>query len=581
MPIKRFKKSGQEIVELENVTPKEILHDPLLNKGTGFTAEERRNLGITGLIPYHISTIEEQVKRRYANFCKQETGIAKYQLLTALQDRNETLFFRLLSEYPEEMLPYIYTPTVGDASVHYSYIYNQNRGVYISYPDIDHIDKIVKAIPKNRVDAIVVTDGARILGLGDLGVGGMAIPVGKLSLYTLFGGVHPAYTLPVLLDVGTNNLSLLNDPLYLGWHHERIDGKEYDAFIEAFVTAITKRFPHVLIQWEDFAKHHAHPILERYRDKICCFNDDIQGTAGVVMAGILSALRGTDQDLKDQRFVFFGAGSAGIGIADLIVEAMRQQGVSIDEARSKIYVLGRKGLAHNGCDWLDPLKRKFAQSKESIEGWDVEDINGITLYETVKHVKPTILIGTSTTPGSFTKEIVTEMKKHTARPIIFPLSNPTSKSEAFPDDLITWTRGQAVIATGSPFDPVSYDGKTHVIGQCNNVYIFPGVGLGTLAAKATRVTDGMFLKAAEVVSRHAPILNHPYASLFPRISALRAISKEVAIAVGQHAVDEGICQNPPSNIEKAVSEMMWEPRYAHMCQTPEKARTPKETPSLL
>ena len=577
MAVHRFKEGDREIVELGDLPPHEILKNPLFNKGTGFTAKERRELGIEGLIPHHVSTIEEQVKRRYANFKERETRLAKYQFLTAMQDRNETLFFRFLSEYAEEMLPYIYTPTVGDASLHYSYLYNQHRGVYLAYPDRERMEEMISHIPADQVDVIVVTDGARILGLGDLGVGGMAIPVGKLSLYTLFGGVHPARTLPILLDVGTNNRELLANPLYLGWQSERVSGKEYDAFIEAFVQAITKRFPHVLIQWEDFAKDQATSILERYRHKICCFNDDIQGTAGIVMAGILSALEGTDQDLEEQRVVFFGAGSAGIGIANLIVEAMKQRGISEEVARSKIFVLGRKGLAHTGCDWLDPLKKKFAQPREKIAQWEVEDSAGITLHETVKHVKPTILIGTSTLPGAFTEEIITEMKKHVARPIIFPLSNPNSRSEAFPEDLIRWTKGQAVIATGSPFEPVVYQDKTYVTGQCNNVYIFPGVGLGTLTVKATRVTEAMFLKAAEVVSQHAPILNNPYASLFPRISTLRTVSKKVAIAVATCALEEGVALETPTNIEKAVEETMWEPNYAHICRVARQASAVKNS----
>jgi len=559
--VKRTVKDGDEVVEVD-MNPSDILHDPLLNKGTGFTDEEREELGIVGMLPFHVSTIEEQLKRRYENFGQRKSDIAKYSFLSALQDRNETLFYRLCSEHPEEMLPYIYTPTVGDASIQFSYLYKQNRGMYISYPHRDQIEQMVENIPKERVDVIVVTDGGRILGLGDLGVGGMAIPVGKLSLYTLFGGVHPAYTLPITLDVGTNNTSLLNDPLYLGWQHERVEGEEYKDFVETFVKAITKRFPNVLIQWEDFSKQNAQPLLDRYRDRVCCFNDDIQGTAGVVMAGIFGALKGMDADLREQRIVIFGAGSAGIGIAELIKEAMKVEGISEEEAKDKIYVLGRNGLAHTGSEKLDELKKRFAQKEEKIQAWSVENHQNISLFETVQHVKPTILIGTSAQPDSFKEEIIREMKKHVARPIIFPLSNPTSKSEALPEDLMKWTKGQALIATGSPFPPVEYEGKSHVIGQCNNVFIFPGVGLGVIASTATRVTSGMFLEAAKVLSKYAPILNNPYASLFPRIKELRVICRDVAIAVGKEAIKKGICTTPPKDIDHAVQANLWEPKYA-------------------
>ncbi|MCB1115307.1 MAG: oxaloacetate-decarboxylating malate dehydrogenase, partial [Chlamydiia bacterium] len=344
----------------------------------------------------------------------------------------------------------------------------------------------------------------------------------------------------------------------------RLGGKEYDDFIESFVQAITKRYPNVLIQWEDFSKQQAQPILDRYRDKVCCFNDDIQGTAGVVVAGILAAIKGMNGDIKEQRIVLFGAGSAGIGIAELITQAMIQEGMTREAAKERIFVMGRNGLAHTQSEELDDLKARFAQKAEAIQKWGVSDMQKIPLLETVKHAKPTILVGTSTQPGTFTEEIITEMKKHVARPIIFPLSNPTSKSEAHPDDLMKWTRGQALVATGSPYPPVEYEGIKHVIGQCNNVFIFPGVGLGVIASKATRVTDKMFLKAADVLSRYAPILNNPYASLFPRLTELRAISRDVAIAVAKEAIEAGMCTNPPQDIEKAVDEAMWQPNYAQI-----------------
>ncbi len=560
--VKRSFSNGEEYVEVD-MKPKDILHDPILNKGTAFTREERKELGLEGLLPYHTSTIEDQVKRRYANFVAQHDSIAKHKFLTSLQDRNEVLFYRLLSEHPEEMMPYIYTPTVGDASLHYSSLYNQNRGVYISYPDKDNLDAIIDQIPKDQVDVIVVTDGGRILGLGDLGVGGMPIPVGKLSLYTLFGGIHPDRTLPIQLDIGTDNPDLLNDPLYLGWRHERVKGSEYFEFIDAFIHAIKKKFPKVLIQWEDFSKAIAQPLLEKYRQTICSFNDDIQGTAGVVVAGILSALRGTNQDIKDQRMVLFGAGSAGIGVAQLITQAMVKAGMSPDEAKKRIYILGRNGLAHTESKWLDEKKRPFAQSASDLADWEVNDLQNISLFEVVKHARPTILIGTSTMPGSFTKELVQEMRKHVKRPIIFPLSNPTSKTEAVPADLLKWTDGQALIATGSPFAPVEHGDHMFTIGQCNNVLIFPGVGLGVIASRATQVTNGMFLRAAEVLSEYAPIVKDPYESLFPGFDHLRKISAHIAFEVGQYAIKEGISANPPSDLKKVIEEAMWEPKYAH------------------
>lgn len=558
--IKRSFVEGKEIVEV-NMNPKDLLRNPILNKGTGFTEEERIDLGIHGLLPYHSSTIEEQVKRRYANFCSKKNEIDKYLFLTALQDRNEILFFRLISEYAEEMLPYIYTPTVGDASLNYSYLYNQNRGIYLSYPFKDHMDKMIENIPREQVDVIVVTDGGRILGLGDLGVGGMAIPVGKLALYTLFGGIHPDHTLPIFLDVGTDNPTLLHDPLYLGWRHERIKGKEYADFIDTFLQAITKRYPDVLIQWEDFSKQNAQPLLDQYGDQYCCFNDDIQGTAGVVTAGIFAALEGTNADLRSQRLVIYGGGSAGIGVAHLIKQAMIEQGMTEKEARSSIYILGRNGLAHTKSEGLDDLKKRFMQEASEIEKWDVQNKQHITLMETIKHAKPTILIGTSAQPSSFTEELIVEMKKHVARPIIFPLSNPTSKSEAIPEDLMKWTKGQALIATGSPFPPVEYQDKKYVIGQCNNVFIFPGVGLGVMASRAKRVTDQMFLKAAQVLSQFSPILHNPYGSLFPRINQLPKISQAIAVAVGKVAIENELCDDPPQDIQKAVEEAFWKPIY--------------------
>lgn len=558
--VKRSVMEEKEIVEVET-SASCILNDPLLNKGCAFTEEERTLLGLHGLLPYHISTIEEQSSQRYANFKEKQSHIEKYTFLSDLQNLNETLFYHLCSQHPEEMLPYIYTPTVGEACSRFSQLYSHQRGLYLSYPHRERIEEMVANIPRKQLDVVVITDGARILGLGDLGMGGMGIPIGKLSLYTLFGGIHPGRTLPITLDVGTNNKNLLSDPLYLGWHHERITGEAYASFIDRVVTALTKRFPDLLIQWEDFAKDQAQPLLDRYRNQICCFNDDIQGTAGVVVAGLLAALRGMDADLKEQRFLFFGAGSAGIGVAELLTQAMMEQGMAREEAKERIYVMGRKGIAHSGVPGLDDLKKRFAQKEERLEGWQVENREEISLIEAVRHVRPTILIGTSTQPSAFNEEVVTEMKKHAPRPIIFPLSNPTSRSEAHPEDLLKWSKGQALIATGSPYPPVNYGGRELVIGQCNNVFIFPGVGLGVIATKAKRVTDQMFLEAARVLSDYAPILNDPYASLFPRLSQLRTISRDVALAVAKEAARERLSALSIHEVESAVERAVWEPRY--------------------
>ena len=519
--------------------PHEILLDPLTNKGTGFTMEERSELGLHGQLPYHVSSIEQQVERRYANFCQKKTPLERYTYLTSLQDRNEVLFFRFLYEYAEEVLPTVYTPTVGDASLNFSQIYSQNRGIYVPYPERDNIEEMIANIPNEEVSAIVVTDGSRILGLGDQGAGGMTIPVGKLALYTLFGGIHPAKTLPILLDVGTDNPKLLKDPLYIGWRHERIKGAEYDAFIDRFVKAIQARFPNVLLQWEDFAKPNAKILLDRYREEICSFNDDIQGTAAVSLGAILSALKVTKVPLSQQRIVILGNGSAGLGIADLIIDELMQNGSSRDQALEKIYIVGRYGLIHKNFENLDAYLAEFAKPYDDIKQWVDPDTGHVSLLKLVQEVQPTILIGVCTKPSAFNEELVKAMAANCARPIIFPLSNPTSKSEAIPADLIKWTDGKAIIATGSPFAPVTHNGIVHNICQCNNVYIFPGVGLGAIAVGAKTVSNHMFSKAAEVISSFCPMAKDPCASLFPPIRDLRSICREIAIEVGKVAVRDG------------------------------------------
>ncbi len=545
------------------LTPEQILNDPLINKGTAFTQPERDALGLNGFLPPRVATLEEQVHRRYENFKAKPDELSRYTFLSGLQNRNEVLFYRLVFEHISEMLPLIYTPTVGDVSIHFSLMYRQHRGLYFSYPNRDKISEIVSNISQREIDVIVITDGERILGLGDVGIGGMAIPQGKLALYTLFGGIHPARTLPIMIDVGTNNQELIDDPFYLGWRHPRIRGKEYDAFIDEVVTAIHKRFPNVLLQWEDFAKPNARPLLMRYREKICSFNDDIQGTAAVALAAILSAIKVSGQKLRDQKIAVLGGGSAGLGISGLIVEAMKMEGLSEMEARERFYIVDILGLIHEKTLKIDPEQIPYARSTQEISEWRVANPQEISLLEVVRHAHPTILIGVSAQPGAFTEEIVTTMAKHTPRPIIFPLSNPTSKSEAHPEHLMQWTKGQAIIATGSPFAPFKYAGKLTYISQCNNVSIFPGVGLGVVVSKSPKVIEKMFIRASHCLSAFSPLLKDPQGPLFPPLEQLRNVSRAIAITVVEVAQEEGLMPRcSPQEIEHKVDQAMWFPEYS-------------------
>lgn len=540
----------------------QILNTPLYNKGTAFTKDERDAFSLHGFLPFHISTLEEQVQRRYENFKDKPNEISKYIFLSSLQDRNEVLFYRLVSEHISEMVPLIYTPTVGDISLHFSILYRKHRGLYLSYPLKEKLNEIIASWPTENIDVIVVTDGERILGLGDVGVGGMAIPHGKLALYTLFGGIHPGRVLPIMLDVGTNNQELLTDPLYLGWKHSRITGDDYYHFVDSFIKSIRKRFPKVLLQWEDFARPHARPLLDKYRDQICSFNDDIQGTASVTLAAILGAAKLTKRKLKDQKVAMLGGGSAGLGIAELIVQAMKLEGCTESEARKNIHIVDIDGLIHSQLPISFPEQKKFAQDINVLKDWQVLDRAKITLLDVVKNAKPSILIGVSTQPNVFTEEIVRTMSNHVERPIILPLSNPTSRSEAKPEDLIRWTNGKAVIATGSPFPPVHFNGQTFHIAQCNNVYIFPGVGLGVVSCQAPKVTEKMFIRAAQVLSEYAPMLQDPTASIFPSLEDLRKVSREIAIGIGQVAEEEGLIpKSSRKEIENRVDQKMWYPEY--------------------
>lgn len=549
--------------ELQNtpVLGQRLLDDPLLNKGSAFSEIERSELGLLGLLPLHTSTIEEQLARVYENYQRKDNDIERYVFLTALQDRNETLFYALLQQHITEMMPIVYTPTVGEGCRQYSHVFRRPRGLYISYPFRQQIFSLLNNAPAQNPEVIVVTDGERILGLGDLGVGGMGIPVGKLSLYTLCAGIHPARTLPILLDVGTDNRELLDDPLYLGWRHERVRGKDYDDFIEAFVAAVKLKFPTVLLQWEDFSKYNAPRILERYRDGLCTFNDDIQGTGAVTVAGLLAATRLADKKLSDQRIVILGAGSAAIGICDQIVAAMTLEGTNELEARRRLWLVDSKGLLHNGRSTVEPFKQKYAQPIDGTRHWQLDDPAKPNFADVIRNVKATILIGTSAQPGVFTEEIVREMAKHVERPIVFPLSNPTSKSEAIPSDLLEWTNGRALIATGSPYPTVAYGDRVIQIGQCNNSFIFPGVGLGVIASGARRVTNAMFVAAARVLSDFAPVLQDPSGPLYPPLERVRDVSFKVALAVAREAQRAELADVDLEKLEDIVSGKMWNPHY--------------------
>lgn len=554
----------EEVLEI-SLNGQELLETPLLNKGSVFPEDERRAFHLLGLLPYHVAPLEEQLARTYENYRREDTDLTRYMYLASLHDRNEVLFYRLVLDHIREMSPIVYTPVVGLACQHYSHIYRRPRGLYVSYPYRDEIEMLLQNVTQDQVRVIVVTDGERILGLGDLGVGGMGIPVGKLALYTLCAGIHPASTLPVILDVGTDNRALLDDPLYLGWHHERVRGADYDAFIAAFVQAVQVRFPHVLLQWEDFSKGHAHRLLERYRDRVCSFNDDIQGTGAVTLAGLLAAVEVTGSSMSEQRIVILGAGSAATGIAEQLIAALASEGMAPGEAKRAIWLVDTRGLVHTGRRDLTVEKLPYAQPYERIAAWPACPSDPIGLEEVVVQVHPTILIGTAACSNIFTEQIVREMAAHVARPIIFPLSNPTSKCEGRPEDLLAWTDGQALIATGSPFPDVAYRGQTYTIGQCNNMFIFPGVGLGVLASRAKRVTNEMFLAAARALSEFSPARQNPAASLYPDIEQVRAVSRSVALAVGLTAVQTGVAQQTaPEELRQRIAEEMWEPHYPRL-----------------
>ena len=538
-----------------------LLEFPLLNKGSAFSEEERANFNLHGLLPEQVETIEEQVERAYRQLLDFKNDIDKHIYLRNIQDTNETLFYRLVDEHLTEVMPVIYTPTVGEACEHFSDIYRRARGLFISYPNRAYIDDMLQNATKQNVKVIVVTDGERILGLGDQGIGGMGIPIGKLSLYTACGGISPAYTLPVVLDVGTNNPQRLNDPLYMGWRHPRITAEEYSEFVDEFVQAVKRRWPNVLLQFEDFAQKNAMPLLTKYRDELCCFNDDIQGTASVTLGSLIAASHAAGRQLKDQCVTFLGAGSAGCGIAEQIIAQMKSEGLSEQEARSRIFMVDRFGLLTDKLPNLLDFQSKLIQNSENLADWDAQT-DAISLLEVVRNAKPTVLIGVSGQAGLFTEEIIKEMHKHCPRPIVMPLSNPTSRVEARPEDIINWTDGQALVATGSPFSPVMYKEKTYPIAQCNNSYIFPGIGLGVIASGARRVTDGMLMVASRALADCSPLAKQGEGSLLPLLDDIQEVSRKIAKQVAKQAQVEGVATvTSDKALDEAIESNFWQPEY--------------------
>jgi malate dehydrogenase (oxaloacetate-decarboxylating) len=536
-----------------------LLETPLLNKGSAFTEKERKNFNLLGLLPPRYETIEEQVSRAYKQYKGFEDPLNKHIYLRAIQDNNETLFYHLLQAHIEEMMPIIYTPTVGDACESFSDIYRSSRGLFISYEERHLMDDIMRNATKRKVKIIVVTDGERILGLGDQGIGGMGIPIGKLSLYTACGGISPAYTLPVMLDVGTNNPKLLNDPMYMGARHERISQDQYYEFVDMFISAARRRWPEVMIQFEDFAQPNAMPLLQKYRDEVCCFNDDIQGTAAVTLGTILAACRVRGAKLSDMNVAFVGAGSAGCGIAEMLVQQMIFEGLSDKEARNHVFMIDRFGLLTEGMQDLREFQQVLQQPKEALKDWSYSG-EYASLLDVIHCAKPDILIGVSGQPGLFTEQVITAMAQQSEKPIIFPLSNPSRQVEARPEQVIEWTDGNVVIASGSPFKPVEYKGRTFQIAQCNNSYIFPGIGLGVIAAKARLISDEMLMAASNALADASPMVSDPDGELLPPLTEIGNLSRKIAFAVAKVAMkqelalsisDETLLDRIESNFWKA------------------------------
>jgi malate dehydrogenase (oxaloacetate-decarboxylating) len=560
----------ESIIIVTGQSGKDLMSDPVLNKGTAFTEEERTEFGLHGLLPPVVETLEQQSVRAYEAYKRKDDDLEKHIFLRSLQDTNETLFYDLLYRHIAEMAPIIYTPVVAQGCINFSHIYRRPRGIFLSYPLADKMDEIIeKNRPYRDVDVIVVTDGERVLGIGDQGAGGMGIPIGKLSLYTVIGGIDPKRTLPILLDVGTNNHERLHDPEYLGWRHERITGQPYWDFVDKFVSCIKRNLPNVLLQWEDFAKSHARPILDKYRDSLCTFNDDIQGTAAVALGAIYRALKITGKKFSDQQVVILGAGSAGTGIAEYILQAMVADGMEETKARRHFFLLDSRGLLQTTSTNLTEVQQRFAQPSELVSSWKAtkEEGHNIGLAEVIKNISATILIGVSSQPGQFTEPVVKEMASKVNKPIIFPLSNPYDRAEAVPEDLVRWTESRALIATGTGFPPVTFNGKTYRIAQCNNFYIFPAIGLAVSASGANRVTDRMMIAAASALGNFQDAKGNNYTNaelplLLPPIESMRDVAIHIAIKVALQAQQDGIA---PEMNEQQVSEQVqkrfWIPEY--------------------
>jgi malate dehydrogenase (oxaloacetate-decarboxylating)(NADP+) len=530
-----------------------LLNDPSFNKGTAFTEEERDTLNLRGLLPPKMQSQAGQVMRVMENFRAKPDDLEKFIFMTGLQDRNETLFYRVVMENMDEMLPIIYTPTVGQACQRYGHIFRRARGLFVTAQDRGRMKSVLKNWPRDNVRVIVVTDGERILGLGDLGASGMGIPVGKLSLYVACAGLHPTQCLPVTLDVGTNNQSLREDPLYLGLGQDRLRGEAYDELVEEFIQAAQEIYPDALIQFEDFANRNAFPLLDRYQDKICCFNDDIQGTAAVTLAGVNSALRISGGKLTDQKILLLGAGEAGIGICDLMSAAMVAEGLPLEKAKERCWLVDSKALVVSERTGLNEGKRRYAHDHPPVTGF----------LEAVKVLEPTVILGVSGQPKTFTNEIVEEMARINERPIVFALSNPTSKAECSALEAYSWSEGRAIFASGSPFDPVQLNGKTFVPGQGNNAYIFPGVGLGVVACRSTRVTDEMFAIAAKTLADQVTESDLEQGRVYPPLMKIREVSLAIATAVAEIAYENGLAREPrPEDLTGAIQALMYKPKYS-------------------
>ncbi|MFJ1267314.1 NAD-dependent malic enzyme [Legionella lytica] len=558
--LQRDEHTGEQYLET-SLCGKPLLTTPQLNKGTAFTHEERRAFGLLGKLPHRVETLDEQVKRAYLQYSSYTTRLQQNIYLNNLHDKNQILFYKLLHRHLGEMLPTIYTPIVGTAVKRFSHEYRQPRGLYIAHSDKNLIDEIIGNRSNPEIDVIVVTDGEGVLGIGDQGIGGMDIPVAKLMVYCLCGGINPVRTLPVFLDAGTNNQDLLNDPLYLGCRHPRISGAAYDEFIASFVQAIHKHFPNAFLHWEDFGRGNARRILDQFQDELCTFNDDIQGTGAVTLAALMSACNVTGTQLKDQRIVVFGAGSAGTGISDQIVDAMIREGLSAEEAYKRFWLIDRQGLLLNNDAELTGAQKPYAHDPNEVAQWHAKKQNP-SLTDTVRQVKPTILIGCSAQAGAFSQDIIEVMSQTCERPIIFPLSNPDEKCEAKPEDILAWSQGKALIATGTAFPAVEYQNRMVQIAQCNNALVFPGIGLGVLAVNASKLTNDMILASAEALCRFAPSMKDSFLPLLPSLDDAQTVAKEIAIAVAKSAIASGHAQkNQDADLEKLVADMFWMPRY--------------------